>query len=78
MKALTLHGVHAWCVMYAGKYVENRSWLPSLDLVGERIAIHAGRNPGHAQARKEILAEYPAAPAEFPQLLILGTVELKD
>lgn len=77
MKALTLHGVHAWCVMHAGKYVENRSWLPSPDLIGERIAIHAGQNPGHVQSREWVNKEFPVSPKQFPKGVILGTVRLK-
>lgn len=42
MKALTLWQPWAWAICYAGKDVENRTWRPSKDLVGQRIAIHAG------------------------------------
>jgi hypothetical protein len=42
MPALTLWEPWASAVAYHGKDVENRSWAPPRDLVGQRIAIHAG------------------------------------
>lgn len=43
IKGLTLWQPWAWAVAYAGKQVENRSWKPPRQLVGEWIAIHAGQ-----------------------------------
>ncbi len=43
MLALTLHQPWASVVAAGLKNVENRSWTPPLDVVGERIAIHAGK-----------------------------------
>lgn len=42
MKALTLHAPWAWAICYLGKNVENRTWMPPADIIGQRIAIHAG------------------------------------
>lgn len=45
MKALTLLNPWAQAIAYWGKDVENRTWAPPASLVGERIAIHAGKLP---------------------------------
>jgi hypothetical protein len=42
MRALTLVQPWAHAIVYLGKDIENRSWKPSPDNVGHRIAIHAG------------------------------------
>ena len=43
MKALTVIQPWAWAIAHAGKRVENRTWGPPRDVIGQRIAIHAGR-----------------------------------
>lgn len=43
MKALTLKQPWAWAVARAGKDVENRTWKPPASIIGQRIAIHAGK-----------------------------------
>ena len=43
MKALTLKQPWAWAVAHAGKDVENRTWKPPQSVIGQRIAIHAGK-----------------------------------
>ena len=42
-KALTLHQPWASLVAAGAKTIETRSWQPPADLVGQRIAIHAGK-----------------------------------
>jgi len=42
MKALTLWRPWPTAIFYLGKDVENREWLPPDQIIGERIAIHAG------------------------------------
>lgn len=76
MKALTVHGVWAWCIMHAGKNVENRSWAPPLKMVGKRVAIHAGQNAGDAASQERIRQQY-GGPKQYPKGAILGTVVLK-
>lgn len=44
MKALTLKQPWAWAIANAGKRIENRTWPPPQSLIGERIAIHAGKS----------------------------------
>lgn len=43
MKALTLIQPWAWAVERLGKRVENRTWSPPRSVLGQRIAIHAGK-----------------------------------
>lgn len=47
MKALTLKQPWAWAVAHAGKDVENRTWKPPQSVIGQRIAIHAGKAWDH-------------------------------
>ena len=44
MKALTLHQPWASLIAHGVKTIETRSWAPPQSLVGQRIAIHAGKN----------------------------------
>lgn len=46
MKALTLWPEWAHAICHYGKDLENRDWAPPMDLIGRRIAIHAGVNVG--------------------------------
>ena len=43
MRALTLHQPWASLIADGRKAVETRSWAPPVALLGERIAIHAGK-----------------------------------
>ena len=43
MKAITLHQPWASLIAVGAKTIETRSWAPPKNLIGERIAIHAGK-----------------------------------
>ena len=43
MRALTLWRPWTDAILYGGKNVENRTWKPPDAIIGERIAIHAGK-----------------------------------
>ena len=43
MKALTLHQPWASLIACGAKSIETRSWCPSSNVIGQRIAIHAGK-----------------------------------
>jgi hypothetical protein len=43
VKALTIKQPWADAICFLGKRVENRSWRPPAELVGQRIAIHAAK-----------------------------------
>ena len=56
MKAITLYPEWAWAICRLGKQVENRTWRPPANLLGERIAIHAGKSIGGKTSKKGILS----------------------
>ena len=43
MKAITLHQPWASLIAHGVKTIETRSWAPPRRLIGQRIAIHAGK-----------------------------------
>lgn len=43
MKALTLWRPWPWAILHGGKRIENRSWAPPASIVGQVIALHAGK-----------------------------------
>lgn len=76
MKAVTLIQPWATAVMHWGKPVENRSWAPPAALVGQRIAIHAGKKLD-VDAMHDLVIRGMAPDVEsVPQGVILGTVRL--
>jgi hypothetical protein len=46
MKVITTWPEWAWAILNLEKKVENRGWIPPSDVVGQDIAIHAGKNVG--------------------------------
>lgn len=55
IKALTIHQPWAALIMIGAKPYEFRAWLPPKSLIGQRIAIHAGREAGVVDAAKGLL-----------------------
>lgn len=51
MKAITLHPERAHAIVHLGKRCENRNWKPPASLIGQRIAIHAGKSIGGRPGR---------------------------
>lgn len=43
MKAFTLWRPWPWAFIYAGKRLENRTWHLPRSLLGQRVALHAGK-----------------------------------
>ena len=57
MHAITLQHPWPFFIVYGGKRIENRGWMPPPGLIGERIAIHGGKEPvGSALVRTVNLA----------------------
>lgn len=56
MKALTLWPEWAWAVCNLDKDVENRTYRPPKGIVGQRIAIHAGKRIGGKYVRDSKMA----------------------
>ena len=71
MKTLTLHQPWASLIADGRKTIETRSWPPPRALVGERIAIHAGRRIDMPPSETDI----PLSEKWFPgQFLPLGAI----
>lgn len=51
MKALTLHQPHATLIALGKKPWETRSWKAPVSLIGQRLAIHAGKTIDHEAMR---------------------------
>lgn len=64
MKALTLWQPWAWAMAFAGKPVENRTWAPPHALLGQRIAIHAGKTMDE-EALCDIADEFGVMPTDW-------------
>lgn len=77
MYALTLIQPWATLVFAHGKDIENRMWVPPDRLVGQRIAVHAGRAVDHQLATDAHRAGY-AMPDPLPAGALLGTVTLAE
>lgn len=80
MKALTLHQPWAWAIIHGPKRIENRTWAPPASLIGQRIAIHAGKTFDH-DGHHWILQSFPdlsipTDSAAFRRGAIIGSVEL--
>jgi hypothetical protein len=76
VKALTLHQVRAWQILYGGKTVENRTWKPNSRIYGQRIAIHAGVNAGRRDVQDAVRAAHRNAPKGKWPKGIVGTVRV--
>lgn len=75
MKALTLWNPWAYGVAHLGKPIENRTWAPPPRLLGERIAIHAGKT-NDREACDELALEGFTLPASMPSSAIVCTVRI--
>jgi hypothetical protein len=82
VNALTVWQPWASFIVYLDKRIENRTWRPPAKLIGQRIAIHAGKRwdhdyperhkPAVEQVRRKLFGKKEA----FPQAAILGTALL--
>lgn len=85
MKVLTLWQPWPYAIFRLGKDIENRKWKPPPSIIGERIAIRAGKKWDDAAAlfifdierirfneNQELEAEMQAA----PEMHIIGTVRV--
>jgi hypothetical protein len=80
MKAISIRSPWAWAIVYAGKDIENRSWITH---TRGTVAIHASKTmsrPFYEEARAEIKklaprAKMPAYEA-MPRSAIIGLVDV--
>lgn len=75
--ALTLWRPWDWCILFAGKDVENRDWEPTPRVVGRYIAIHAGKG-WDAEGADSLKALGWALPDEedWPAGRVVGAVQV--
>ena len=84
MKSLTLHQPWASLIAHGVKSIETRSWAPPQSLVGQRIAIHAGKkvvgpqllNRNTRQAIARLFGE--EWEKDIPKGAVVATALLKD
>jgi hypothetical protein len=71
LKAITLRQPHANLTAYWGKNVENRGWLPPHHIIGQWIAIHAGKRfcPEEFDAALELTMRAGIGPSPAQQML---------
>jgi hypothetical protein len=80
MRALTLWQPYASLVAWGGKIVENRTWLPPTNLLGERFAIHAGaarKDAWRLPLGVEIPEPLPRS-ALVATAIVVGALDLRD
>jgi len=77
MLALSLYQPWASAVILLGKDVENRRWAPPARVIGQRIAIHAGRRVDQAALADARAADVPL-PEPLPTGALVGTVRLAE
>lgn len=75
MKGLTLWNPWAYGVAHLGKPIENRTWAPPPRLLGERIAIHAGKT-NDREACDELAGEGFDLPTLMPSSAFVCTVRI--
>ena len=56
IKGLTLYAAWSWAIIHVGKRVENRMW-EQRSIIGNYIAIHAGRNIGQKHGDNSMFYE---------------------
>jgi len=88
MKALSIRQPWAWCILHAGKRIENRNWptnfLGPIYLHASKGMTRAEYEEGldlcHAIGRKQLLPEGPTMPSikELPRGGIVGRARIVD
>lgn len=78
MKAITEIGPWGFAIISLGKRVENRSWYPPENVIGQRIAIHQGKTLDE-RAVMELRRDHFGSPntRDLVAGAVLGTVLLK-
>lgn len=76
MMALTVHQPWAWAISVAGKDIENRDWAPPAGIIGQRIAIHAGKK--YDEPAWTYLSDPTTSPIDRARLSCDGTFDVPD
>ena len=79
MKALTLHQPWASLIAHGVKSIETRSWPPPREIVGDRIAIHAGkRDPDSWEWNDDIRLACEHWDFDIPLGVVVATARLAE
>lgn len=72
LRALTLWRPWSWAVCHAGKRIENRPWAPPRSIVGQYLALHAGKMYDKACVvlMREMGLADPPLPERCPQGIV--------
>ncbi len=73
MLALTLWRPYSWCISHLDKRVENRDWPMPARVLGQRVAIHAGKT-----LSKYALAQLDEEGITLPSTFALGRARHRD
>ena len=81
MTCITLYQPHAQLVADGRKWIETRSWQPPIDLLNERIGIHAATRWTREERAQALAFGYadpydPDKPRDLPRGVILATARL--
>lgn len=77
MRALSVTQPWTWAILHADKRVENRTWKPPAAIIGQRIALHAGKGYdrlGYEQIRLAFPNLRPPTMGECVSQGLLGAV----
>jgi hypothetical protein len=78
IKGLSLWRPWPWAILHAGKRVENRSWKPPVNMIGQYLALHAAQKwdaDGYGSIT-EITRNGVPALHEHPAGVIVGVARL--
>lgn len=77
IRGLTLWRPWPWTILHAGKRVENRPWKPPRSIIGEYIALHAGKTWDYEAMPfiRRLAPEVPSSSADHP-LGIVGVARV--
>ena len=81
MTCITLYQPHAQLIRDGRKWIETRSWQPPIDLLNERIGIHAATRWTREERAQALAFGYadpydPDKPSDLPRGVILATARL--
>lgn len=82
VRGLSIMQPWVWCICYAGKDVENRTWWPPPWLYGKRIALHASKGfdseaVEYLVYRMGLVLRLPERPSDYPRGAIVATAILE-
>ncbi len=81
MRFLSLHRPWTWAIFdpIADKGIENRSWAPPIEMIGERFAIQAAKGWDDVAVSMFIrlgITHFPARHDQYPSGVIVGVATL--